>query len=86
MQIPGTQPPAIQYRPGTKRRFLFRNLKKLDDDLKAAVSAWLDSQPSDFYLAGIGSLPEKWSKCAELRGIILKSNDQFMNVTDSILT
>lgn len=56
--------------------FLFRNLKKHlrgqrfggDDDLKATVSAWFDSQPSDFYLAGIGSLPEKWSKCAELRG------------------
>ena len=62
--------------------YLFRNLKshlrgtrfRDDDELKAATEAWFEDQIDDFYFKGIDCLKEKWAKCIEVKGIILKNN------------
>ena len=45
-----------------------------DDELKAATEAWFEDQIDDFYFKGIDCLKEKWAKCTEVKGIILKNN------------
>ena len=55
--------------------YLFRNLKshlrgtrfRDDDELKTATEAW-------FYFKGIDCIKEKWAKCIEVKGVILKNN------------
>ena len=62
--------------------YLFQNLKSplrgtrfLDDDeLKAATEAWFEDQIYDYYFKGIDCLKEKWAKCIEVKGVILKNN------------
>ena len=62
--------------------YLFRNLKshlrgtrfRDDDELKAATEAWFEEQIDDFYFKGIDCFKEKWAKCIEVKGIILKNN------------
>lgn len=56
--------------------YLFPNLKKhlkgrkFDDlnALKTATEVWLEEQEQSFFLRGISSLSEKWSKCVRVRG------------------
>ena len=64
--------------------YLYRNLKSHllgtrfpdGDNLKDATEAWFEEQTEDFYFKGIDSLKDKWAKCIEVKGIILKNNDE----------
>ena len=61
---------------------MFQNLKshlrgprfRENDELKAATKAWFGDQPDDFYLKGKDCLKEKWTKCIEVTGVLLKNN------------
>jgi hypothetical protein len=65
--------------------YLFRLLKKnlrgrrfhSDDDLKATIDDFFESQVERFFYKGLGSLEEEWSKCTGV-GVdyIKKFNDQ----------
>ena len=56
--------------------FLFRQLKSSlrgrrfhdDDEVKEAVTTWLEEQLKSFWLAGIQSLRDKWNKCIQVKG------------------
>ena len=56
--------------------YLFRNLKSNlrgeryndDEELKSAVETFFDEQSKDFYLTGIKSLKQKWTKCISVGG------------------
>ena len=57
--------------------FLFRVMKKFlrakrfssDEEVKEAVTTWLEEQSKDFFFSrGIKSLQQKWAKCIELLG------------------
>ncbi len=39
-----------------------------DDDVKAAVMAWLDSQPLTFWESGIERCKDRWLSCFNLDG------------------
>ncbi len=55
---------------------LFPSLKKHlrgqrfanDEDLKAEVNQWLETQPKDFYQSGIEALRYRWNKCFVVNG------------------
>jgi len=42
--------------------------KRNDDDLRAAVTDWLDTQAADFYEEGISKLIHRYDKCLNLFG------------------
>jgi len=56
--------------------FLYRVMKNFfrgkrfssDEEVKEAVTTWFEEQSKDFFLRGIKSLQQKWSKCIELLG------------------
>ena len=55
---------------------LFRVMKKFlrgkqfssNEEVKEAVTTWLEEQSKDFFFRGIKSLQQKWAKCIELLG------------------
>ena len=56
--------------------YLFSKLKdairgkhyESSDELKQAVKAWFEAKEENFFLAGINSLPKRWTKCVDIRG------------------
>ena len=51
------------------KKFLRGKLFSSDEEVKEAVTTWLEEQSKDFFFSGgIKSLQQNWAKCIELLG------------------